>query len=57
LLGSEPVLLVLLASKPVLLVLPRFTMAAFMQLIVSITLDHGEPLWVLRSKRYVLQMG
>jgi hypothetical protein len=51
LLGPEPVLLVLLGSKPVLLVLARFTITAFMQLIVSIVLDHGRPVWVLWSKR------
>jgi hypothetical protein len=44
LLGSEPVLLVLLRSEPVLLVLVGFTTTAFIQLIVSIGLDHGQSL-------------
>jgi len=47
LLGSEPVLLVLLASEPVLLVLVGFTTTAFIQLIVSIGLDYGQPLGVV----------
>jgi hypothetical protein len=44
LLGSEPVLFVLLGSEPVLLVLAAFTTRAFILLIVSIGLDHGQPL-------------
>jgi hypothetical protein len=44
LLGSEPVLFVLLSSEPVLLVLVGFTTTAFIQLIVSIGLGHGQPL-------------
>jgi hypothetical protein len=44
LLGSEPVLLVLLRSKPVLLVLVGFTITAFIQGVVSIGLNHGRPL-------------
>jgi hypothetical protein len=47
LLGSEPLLLLLLGAEPVLLVLVGFTTTALIQLIVSIRLDHGEPLWVL----------
>ena len=44
LLGSEPVLLVLVSSEPVLLVLVGFTTTAFVQFIVSMGLDHGQPL-------------
>jgi hypothetical protein len=56
LLDSEPLLLILLGSKPVLLVVVGFATTAFIQLIVSVGLDHGEPLsaW---TKRNVLQMG
>jgi hypothetical protein len=56
LLGSEPVLLFLFPSEPVLLFLVGFTATAFIQLIVSIGLDHGH-LWVLWTKRNELQMG
>jgi hypothetical protein len=46
----------LLASEPVLLVLVGFTTTACIQLIVSIGLDHGQPL-MLWTKRNELQMG
>jgi hypothetical protein len=43
LLGSEPLLPVLLRSKPVVLVLVGFAIAAFIEGIVSLGLDHRWP--------------
>jgi hypothetical protein len=51
LLGSEPLLFLLRGAEPVLLVLVGFTTTALIQLIVSIGLDHGEPLWELLGLR------